>query len=136
MEYLVYLDQEVVQCSDLPQSFHHQVKESKMKMKRNEEKSNEDMNLLARLAGNQMEEYLFVLKSLNEANEKQEIKGRMSLAEEAKMQNIYLTQQEIRGILSSLDSLALVKVSKGRGGSKITNKGKKILEVISQSENR
>lgn len=135
MEYLVYLDQEVVECSDLPQSFHHQAKESIKKMKINEEKNSEDLNLLVRLAGNQMEEYLFVLKSLNEANEKQEIKGRMSLAEDAKKQNIYLTQQEIRSILSSLDSLSLVKVSKGRGGSKITNKGKKLLDVISHSDN-
>lgn len=134
MEYLVYLDQEIVECSDLPQSFHHQAKETKMKMKKNDEQGNEDMNLLTRLAGNQMEEYLFVLKSLDEANEKQEIKGRMSLAEDAKKENIYLTQQEIRSILSSLDSLALVKVSKGRGGSKITNRGKKLIEAFAQSE--
>ena len=105
-----------------------------MKKKRYDEQGNEDMNLLTRLAGNQMEEYLFVLKSLDEANEKQEIKGRMSLAEDAKKENIYLTQQEIRSILSSLDSLALVKVSKGRGGSKITNRGKKLIEAFAQSE--
>ncbi|MGB4588978.1 MAG: sigma 54-interacting transcriptional regulator [Clostridiaceae bacterium] len=136
MEYLVYLDQDIVECSDLPQSFHHQAKESKIKKKKADEQGNEDISLLARLAGNQMEAYLFVLKNLDEANEKQEIKGRMSLAEDAKKQNIYLTQQEIRSILSSLDSLALVKVSKGRGGSKITNKGKKIIEALSQSESR
>jgi Cdc6-like AAA superfamily ATPase len=46
---------------------------------------------------------------------------------------IYLSQQEIRDILNKLDGLSLIKISKGRGGSKINSKG---ISVFNEMRNK
>jgi sigma-54 dependent transcriptional regulator, acetoin dehydrogenase operon transcriptional activator AcoR len=131
VEYLVYLDKEVIELEDLPQSFHFFAKKHKVAGK-NTNDINKDADLLSRIAGSKIEDYIFVLNCLKDAYLKLESKGRESIIEDAKNKNIYLTQQEVRSILSSLDGLSLVKVSKGRGGSKITNKGLLVIDELNK----
>lgn len=121
VEYLAFLDKETIECEDLPQSFHSCISKSSMALPGTG--ASYDKELLLRIAGNKIDDYLFVLKCLNEAYLKHETAGRNSIAEMAEKNGIYLSQQEVRDILNKLDGLSLIKISKGRGGSKINSKG-------------
>lgn len=54
--------------------------------------------------------------------------GRGTLLQEALRQGVPLTEQEIRGILCTLNQLGLVSVSRGRGGSRLTQAGQSLVE--------
>ncbi len=88
------------------------------------------MNLLKKIAGNKLDDYCFILKTLHEAYVNQTTMGRNSIAEKAKSSGHFLTQQEIRSILYDLNNLGLVKISHGRGGTKINEKGIKVYNNI------
>ena len=121
VEYLAYLDKKIIECEDLPQSFHSCI--SRPAKALSGTIGSYECELLMRIAGNRLDDYLFVLECLNEAYIKHETIGRNSIAEIADSNGIYLSQQEIRDILNKLDGLSLIKISKGRGGSKINSKG-------------
>ncbi len=70
-----------------------------------------------------MDDYIFVLKTLYDGYINRQNVGRLSIAEKAQSSGNYLTQQEVRNILCDLNSLGLIKMSTGRGGSKINEKG-------------
>lgn len=53
--------------------------------------------------------------------------GRGTLLEEARRQAVPVTEQEIRDILEVLNRLGLVSVSRGRGGSRLTQAGQRLL---------
>ena len=57
--------------------------------------------------------------------------GRGALLSEAKRQNIPATEQEIRDILLVLNRLGLVSVSRGRGGSRLTQRGIALCQELS-----
>ena len=80
-----------------------------------------------------LEKYIFVLKVLKESYEKKIRVGRRSIYEKTKEVDLLLGEQEIRKILINLSKNGLVKVSKGRLGSVITDYGKEILKVIDNS---
>ncbi len=119
VEYLTYLDKEYIEYDDLPSSFHKGLSSSKI----NESTNDLDINLLKKLAGNRMDDYIFVLKTLYDGYINRQNVGRLSIAEKAQSSGNYLTQQEVRNILCDLNSLGLIKMSTGRGGSKINEKG-------------
>lgn len=54
--------------------------------------------------------------------------GREHILREAKDSHIPMSQQEVRNILAKLAQMELAKVSRGRGGSRITLKGREIWE--------
>jgi len=56
--------------------------------------------------------------------------GRKAISKQAENQGIFLTEQEVRGMLQQMDSFKLVKVSKGRSGTKITEKGIRFLQEL------
>lgn len=70
----------------------------------------------------------FVLEALYHASEARTTIGRDKLLELARQHHLPLSQQEIRGILAELAQRGLVKVGKGRGGSRITPQGRKLFE--------
>ena len=130
VEYLIFLDKEIIEVEDLPQSFHFFTQKSNKSVENID--INKDVELLLRIAGNKIEDYTFILNCLKDANIKNEPKGRDSIIEDAKNQNLYFSQQEVRNILSNLDGMSLVRISRGRGGSRITNKGLMVLEEINK----
>ncbi|MDR1194606.1 MAG: sigma 54-interacting transcriptional regulator [Peptococcaceae bacterium] len=73
------------------------------------------------------EAFSFVLRALGEAADSI---GRGSLLQTARERGMTLTEQEIRGILVELNKLGMVSVSKGRGGSRLTLKGKSMIEYL------
>lgn len=69
------------------------------------------------------EEYLFVLEQLYKASYQNQFLGREAILACAKEKHLPLSQKEVRSILGLYHDLGLVKVGRGRGGSRITPKG-------------
>jgi transcriptional regulator with PAS, ATPase and Fis domain len=127
VEYLTYLGKEYIDYDDLPTSFHSGLAKARSKK---DEKLSLDVNLLKQLAGNKIDDYIFVLDLLHAAYVKQTPVGRHSISESAQNKGSYLTQQEVRNILNDLSTLGLVKISQGRGGSKINEQGIKVVNEL------
>ena len=67
--------------------------------------------------GKRYEEYIFLLRKIDEYCNRGESSGRQKLLEVCKQQEILLTEQEIRGILKKLEDLGFIEVYKGRRGN-------------------
>lgn len=128
VEYLTYLDKDYIDYEDLPPSFHKVLTNFKDKYS----DKDLDVNLLKKLAGNKLDDYIFVLETLHDGYIKQKNLGRLSIAEKAQSSGHYLTQQEVRSILYDLNNLGLIKMSHGRGGSKINERGIKVYNNLRQ----
>lgn len=128
VEYLAYLDKDYIEYEDLPVSFH---KGLNIKYKMYEDTM--DINLLKKISGNKFDDYCFVLEMLYKGYVKQTAMGRNSIADSAEASGRFLTQQEIRNILNDLSNLGLIKISRGRGGSKINDRGIKAYNNIKAS---
>ncbi|MDO4267979.1 MAG: sigma 54-interacting transcriptional regulator, partial [Eubacteriales bacterium] len=70
----------------------------------------------------------FVLGQLYAASEAGTVMGRDRLLEQARQIHLPLSQQEVRRILSELAGLGLARVSRGRGGTRLTIKGRQAWE--------
>jgi len=127
VEYLTYLGKEFVEYENLPTNFHNGL--SKIKNK-NDEKLNLDVNLLKQLAANKLDDYIIILDLLHDAYIKQKPMGRLTISDCAQKNGNYLTQQEVRRILSDLNNIGLIKISQGRGGSKINERGIKVINEL------
>lgn len=72
--------------------------------------------------------FQFVLAQLYAASEAGTSMGRETLLNQAREAHVPLSQREIRDILSDMAARGLVKVSRGRGGSRLTPKGRALWE--------
>ena len=70
----------------------------------------------------------FVLEQLYQASETGASVGREKLLQKAREEHIPLSQKEVRDLLAELAGQGLVKVGKGRGGSRLTLEGRKRVE--------
>lgn len=83
---------------------------------------------------NKIDKYIFVMKELGKGYIKRSTVGRRSIAKYAELKGIFLSEQEIRKILIDLESYGMVEVSRGRGGTKITQFGIKVLNELEYDE--
>ena len=74
------------------------------------------------------EEYWFVLKVLYQCTEERKAIGREGILECAKKEKFFLSQIGVRTILGILKEYGLARVSRGRGGSRMTCLGREIWE--------
>lgn len=74
-------------------------------------------------------EVLRLLDVLGKAKIERKRMGRRSLVMEMENRDIWVSEQEVRGIIHKLEELGLVEVSAGRGGTKITVIGERMLET-------
>ncbi len=72
--------------------------------------------------------FRFVLGQLYEASEARSPMGRDKLLQRAREAHIPLSQHEIRTILSNMAERGLARISRGRGGSQLTPKGRALWE--------
>ena len=75
-----------------------------------------------------MEEKGFVLKVLYQCTEERKAIGREGILECAKKEKFFLSQIGVRTILGILKEYGLARVSRGRGGSRMTCLGREIWE--------
>ena len=126
VEYFTYLDKPLIEPEDLPPGFYHQMTP---KSSRNLSAPPDIRNgSLYQIAGKRLEEYHFLLETLARGQKLEITMGRDYLTREARNAGLILSQYEIREILSSLETLGYVKISRGRGGTRITRKGLLLLE--------
>ena len=65
----------------------------------------------------------FILQCLHAGYQQREHLGRKALMEQARAKGVFLTEAQIRAALGRLDELGLVRVGRGRGGTRITPAG-------------
>lgn len=129
VEYLSYVDKEIIEYEDLPAS----LKENKVVTSNYEDSI--DVEKIQSFENNNKcskEENLFILECLYIANENNLLIGRKFISEEAFNRGLNISEQSVRTILKNLESYGFVRVSKGRGGSKITNMGKALLNYYNK----
>ena len=73
--------------------------------------------------------FRFVLAQLYAASEAGTSMGRDKLLQKARESHVPLSQQEVRTILSEMAEQGLARVSRGRGGSQLTPKGRELWEI-------
>ena len=126
VEYLTHIDKALITCEDLPPGFYKKTPKPKPAS------SLDDLDYAAfkRMTGRRLEEYLFVLHTLHQGQLRRCPTGRDSILARAEAEQMPLSQKEVRDILANLDAMGFVKVSKGRGGSKITAQGIQLLHRV------
>lgn len=72
--------------------------------------------------------FWFVLRQLYEASEEQVAIGRDTILSRAKECHLPISQQEVRKILAGMSEKGLVRIGRGRGGSRLMPEGRKIWE--------
>jgi len=131
IEYFNFTENSLIKQEDLPPTYNFNQtlnKKSKKFISTNENFKNiyeifKNKNIIK-------EEYMAVLTLLHVAFKNNENYGRETILHNLKTNNINLSQKELRTILSILSDFQLIKVSKGRGGSKITKNGINYLENL------
>ena len=78
--------------------------------------------------------FRFLLSRLYDASEAGTPMGRESLLKQAREAHIPLSQREVRDILADMAAQGLVRVSRGRGGSRLTPKGRARWEMVQNKE--
>lgn len=73
--------------------------------------------------------FRFVLAHLYAASEVGTPMGRDKLLQKARESHVPLSQQEVRTILTEMAEQGLARVSRGRGGSQLTPKGRELWEI-------
>lgn len=125
-EWCTHLQKSPITPEDLPQGFFGRLKSAE----RVTETDLQEMEMFKKLTGRLYPEYRFILLALSDCSEQGRAGsaslGRDSLLRLAEESQMPLSQREIRTILAHLDTMGLIKVYKGRGGSRITPGGLKL----------
>lgn len=77
-------------------------------------------------------EYVFVLDKLEKSYLNRERTGRRSISKSSNDQAMFLTEQEVRSILLRFQDYGLTVISRGRGGTKITDLGRTALRILKE----
>ncbi|WP_313370919.1 sigma 54-interacting transcriptional regulator, partial [Sedimentibacter sp.] len=125
VEYLTYMDIPFIEYEDLPPELKNN--DLSIGKSKSDEKEKAQFQFIIKSLGSHEEDYKFILTQLYDATKRSSSIGRKAISKQAERQGIFLTEQEVRGILLQMDNFKLVKVSKGRSGTKITEKGIRFL---------
>ena len=87
-----------------------------------------------RLADCPPEDERFVLSRLYQADREGHSLGRDAILADAKAAGLPCSQQEVRRILSALDQAGLARVSRGRGGTRLTPAGRALCRRLETEE--
>ena len=87
-----------------------------------------------RLADCPPEDERFVLSRLYQADREGRSLGRDAILADAKAAGLPCSQQEVRRILSALDQAGLARVSRGRGGTRLTPAGRALCRRLETEE--
>lgn len=120
IEYLLAVcEDDVITVRDIPDAGFFQIK---LFDKLHEQDEDEIENL-----GNS-EELYFILGTLHESTLNHQLVGRKQMAQMAKEKGLMLTEPQIRQRMNILEEHGYLLKSKGRAGTKLTKKGKRIVE--------
>ncbi|WP_195940096.1 sigma-54 interaction domain-containing protein [Romboutsia sp. 1001713B170131_170501_G6] len=123
-EYCSYLGKNIIEVSDLPEY----ITESMECKNYCENLLMKSTNIETPKFKRSINDYIFVLRKVNEAYSNKVRIGRRKIYEYAVAEGIFLTEQQVRSILLELQDYEFIKILSGRGGSIITDKGRLFLE--------
>ncbi len=123
-EYCSYLGKNIIEVSDLPEY----ITESMECKNYCESLLMKSSNIETPKFKRSINDYIFVLRKVNEAYSNKVRIGRRKIYEYAVAEGIFLTEQQVRSILLELQDYEFIKILSGRGGSIITDKGRLFLE--------
>lgn len=121
IEYLAHLGKKVIELQDITFARHSCEDEFKL--------IKEEAELAAKLIRPSRygkEKYLFVLECLEKSRKDRSRIGRRSLVRLAAEKDLFISENEARGILNILHDYGMVNLSNGRGGTQITELGTRI----------
>ena len=124
VEYCSYTGSPVVEAEDLPPTFHYLPSDGKRREGARPDLRTEEKEVLLRTADCPEEDQRFVLLQLSRADRAGRSLGRETILAAAREAGLPCSQQEIRRILAGLDQAGLVRVSRGRGGTRLTPEGR------------
>lgn len=150
-EYLSFTGEAVVHLDSLPPTFHRTLAQEKNRSRYTEPplgagtiKNPTAVNPVASypatgdpvVSASQSaphQDFWFVLEQLYLASEQHALIGRECILAAARQQHLPLSQKEVRTILSQMAESGLVKVGRGRGGSRLTPAGRELWERQSKT---
>ncbi len=127
VEYLAMTGKEQIGAEDLPEALRQEVRPAPAA-----ESSSAARSFWTAARGKE-EAYRFLVCALGESGTGM---GRGTLVERARQQDLPVTEQEIRGMLATLHSLGLISVSRGRGGSRLTQAGRSLWRELARKDAR
>ena len=119
VEYLCFTGEKVIKREDLPVTFLRLAGQEKPAVRKRDLAKNDSRYSPA---------FWFVLGLLYKAEKERHPAGREMILETARQQNVALSQKKIRDILALMAQKGFATVSRGRGGSRITETGQKMWE--------
>lgn len=119
VEYLCFTGEKVIKREDLPVTFLRLAGQEKPAVRNRDSAKNDSRYSPA---------FWFVLGLLYKAEKEGHPAGREMILETARQQNVALSQKKIRDILALMAQKGFATVSRGRGGSRITETGQKMWE--------
>ena len=125
VEYFINLGSKIIKAKDLPFGY-----EENSNCEDTIQEENEMMMKFLETAGNDIRKYIFVLEELEKAYINNKRLGRRSIHQIAKSKGIFLSEQEIRRILSDLEKFFMAEISRGRSGTIITKEGIQALKHL------
>ena len=84
------------------------------------------LQALRQSAGGNLEKYRFLLEQLAHCPSM----GRKALSQLAAVQEILLTEQNIRTMMGHLERLGIVEIQRGRGGTHLTALGREVSALL------
>ncbi|QNO14331.1 sigma 54-interacting transcriptional regulator [Alkalicella caledoniensis] len=122
VEYLDNLGKSTISIEDLPYHIKNNVNEQDARIDKKREMPFKFDN----------ERYAVVLEILYESFKKRLKVGRKLISERAYEKNHHLSEYDVKKIMQELSKLELVNINLGRGGTTISDKGIKLMEVNQQ----
>lgn len=122
IEYISNMGIKKVDIQDLPFNFENNQEKEEV----TSEPVKQTAFKLEEISGKKIQKYLCVLQELENGFSERKRLGRRSLSDIFKKRNLFISEQEIRGILIDMERLGLVEISAGRGGTVITELGRKV----------
>lgn len=115
-EYLKHLGKKMIYYDDLPET-----------IKSNVSTKHEKNNAVVEVEKNCSHIEIEILSIINSENSKNRKIGRKKISEMLFKKDIFMSEQEVRNKLLELRNKGFVDITKGRSGTKITERGKKYL---------
>lgn len=129
VEYFNYLAKPVIGLSDLPPTMTRFVDDGSDDGEGEVNDNKADANEADMVYQVAVDKKRFVLNQLALAWKEGKTAGREKILEAAKKDHISMTQKQVRDLLDELAKEGLIQVGRGRGGSKITEKGLNKLKI-------
>ena len=129
VEYFNYLAKPVIGLSDLPPTMTRFVDDGSDDGEGEVNANKADANEADMVYQAAVDKKRFVLNQLALAWKEGKTAGREKILEAAKKDHISMTQKQVRDLLDELAKEGLIQVGRGRGGSKITEKGLNKLKI-------